>query len=287
MNNHILVKETPYEFRTLARSALRGIWGKAVLGVIIYELLLAIAPSIFTNLFPSLNYQYSDPSTGYTFLISPVSSLYTILVTGPLGIGYVRYILNILRRKEPNYNLIYSGFAQFIKALVLYLLCALLIWLRTLPFIVLAAFIVMLAPSAIYFGIVVMFVGMILALLQYVLAPYFLADNKELGPIACIKLSKETMMGNKASYTKMILSFIGWMLLVMVISAVLSTSISMYNLASLPYMLTIINIILVIPTSFLMLYVNSASAFFYEIASGKMLKGGGAVNSIHSPEIGW
>ena len=114
-------------------------------------------------------------------------------------------------------------------------------------------------------------VGLIVvAYLRYALAAYFMADNWELSPLECIRLSKEKMEGNKASYLLLMLSFIGWAFL----ASIPESYILQFTPAGLnPVISIIVNFISRIPIFFVLMYMTVAQAFFYEIAAGNIRKG--------------
>ncbi len=92
---------------------------------------------------------------------------------------------------KPKFDLLFSRFSIFGRALGLRLLMALKIFLWTLLLIV---------PG-------------IVAAYRYAMAPYLLAENPDLTAPEAIEKSKEMMAGNKGRLFCLQLSFIGWYLL--------------------------------------------------------------------------
>lgn len=81
---------------------------------------------------------------------------------------------------------------------------------------------------------VVVFVGIAIVCLPYALCSYILLDNKDLKAGEIVKKSAELMQNKKFEFFKLILSFIGWFLLIAIISALIGnfTFEAMANYAS-------------------------------------------------------
>ena len=146
-----------------ARESLRGNWGRAVLVALVY------------------------------WIIGSVASVASLLISGPLALGLVKFYLPLSRGESPEVSALFSGFDQFLKAMAAYLLMALFILLWSLLLIV---------PG-------------IIAACRYSQTYYLLHDNPDLGPLEAIRRSKEMMAGNKWKYFCLGWRFLGWALLCM------------------------------------------------------------------------
>ena len=96
-----------------AREALKGKWGLAVVGNLIYLALMSVGQFI--------------PLVGH------FSSL---IVGGPLLLGVTTFFLALSRRQEATFSQIFDGLQRFVDALITYLLMALFIFLWSLLLIV-------------------------------------------------------------------------------------------------------------------------------------------------------
>ena len=92
-----------------ARDALKGKWGLAIGGNVIYIVLFALVQSI--------------PKIGW---------IAGLIVGGPLILGWSIFFLTLSRKKEAQLAQLFNGFNQFVNALVAYLLMTLFIILWTL-----------------------------------------------------------------------------------------------------------------------------------------------------------
>ena len=96
-----------------AREALKGKWGLAVVGNLIYLALMSVGQFI--------------PLVGH------FSSL---IVGGPLLLGVTYFFLALSRRQEAAFSQIFDGLQRFVDALITYLLMALFIFLWSLLLII-------------------------------------------------------------------------------------------------------------------------------------------------------
>lgn len=165
--------------RSWGRQALRGNWGVAVLGSILYVALLSLPLVIFIFMFQS-------------DVLMHVSNMYTLIVIGPLYFGYLTFFISIFRRKYLSPMEIFSGFERFFKALGLMVVMNIFVLLWSLLF----------------------FIPGIIASIRYSMAFFIFVDNPEMGIMEIISESKRMMGGNKWKYFCLQLSFIGWGLLI-------------------------------------------------------------------------
>lgn len=211
------------DFRQLARDALKGRWGIAVVAGLIASLLGAVGSGG-----PQLNVQLNDGDfhaslqiAGQNIISSNGDSAFLHMLTGigtyiavfaivigialfilgsVVAVGYARFNLDLLdRQKEAGIGTVFSYFsfwkttacARFLKSIYVLLWSLLLI-----------------IPG-------------IIAGYSYAMTSYILANNPELTASEAIVRSKEMMYGNRWRLFCMQISFIGWEIL----SAVLTVGI--------------------------------------------------------------
>lgn len=252
---YIIVDNSCTDLRRIGRKHLAGKWKQSAIAVALFLVLLELP------LFPFL------------YLFGPGSAnLYTLLVAGPLALGLAAYYLKLFRDEPTKPTDLFHGFEYFSKALGLYVLITIFIFLWALLFII---------PG-------------IIAACRYSQAFFILADDPSKGVMQCISESKERMHGNKGKFFVLGLSFIGWSLLAMVpvsiISGIISGGILSMNDAAINYgasspyedimmisyignsALLIVNmvtfVLVLVPIAFLGTYVYSTFAGFYEILAG-------------------
>jgi len=158
---------TNAELRTIARDQLRGRWGNPVLATLVYTFILALIS-----------------------FIPVIGGFISLLISGPLFLGFMTYFLNFKRGNNPNIEEIFSGFKNFGSAFTLNMLVCIFIFLWTLLFI---------------------FPG-IIAALKYSMAFFILSDNPNIGAQEAINKSKVMMEGNKKQLFFLLLGFLGWAL---------------------------------------------------------------------------
>lgn len=205
------------DFRQIARDALRGKWGIAVVAGIIASLLGAISSGG-----PEINFSFNDngASAGIEFAGQEIYStgeglmpeLTQLLVGGAIviliaalvmaaayfilgsviGLGYARFNLGLVDRKEsPEIATLFAYFPHWKTSAVAQLLQAVYVALWSLLFVI---------PG-------------IIAAYSYAMTGYILAEHPELTPSEAIARSKEMMEGNRWRLFCLQFSFFGWSLL--------------------------------------------------------------------------
>jgi uncharacterized membrane protein len=114
-----------------------------------------------------------------------------LILTGPLQLGFAKFILSISRNNESKIDQLFEGFNDFNRAMVSYLTMFLFIFLWTL---------LLLIPG-------------IIAGLSYSMTFFILADDPNISASDALKKSKSLMDGRKMDLFLLSLSFIGWALL--------------------------------------------------------------------------
>ena len=150
-----------------SREALKDKWGVAMGGtVLVYAAMI-----------------------GISFI--PVLNLLSFVITGPLLVGLYAFYLRIVRSQKPQATEVFSGFSNFLNAMLTYLLMLLFVFLWSLLLIV---------PG-------------IIAAFSYSMAPYLIADNPDMTAMQAIRESKAMMQGRKWKLFCLGLRYIGWFLL--------------------------------------------------------------------------
>ncbi|MDE7070885.1 MAG: DUF975 family protein, partial [Clostridia bacterium] len=135
-----------------------------------------------------------------------VGAVAMLIVMGPLTIGYSKIALNVARNKEVDLGMLFDGFKDFGRTLVLYITNQIFIFLWTLLLIV---------P-----GIIKSF--------AYSMSYYILLDDPNISANDARKKSIEMMKGNKWRFFCLQFSFIGWGLLCLITFGILTFWVSPY-----------------------------------------------------------
>ena len=115
-----------------------------------------------------------------------------IVVAGPLLFGLASYMLKLVKKQKYETMDLLDGFKKcFENSFVANILVCLYTFLWTLLFII---------PG-------------IVKAIGYSMVSYILVDNPKLDAQSAIKKSEEMMMGHKMEYFKMLLGFLGWIIL--------------------------------------------------------------------------
>ena len=240
--NNIIVRETAGEIRAIARYALRGNWGKVMVGYVIYFMLSVVVSDALSIIFDSASYGMEVPYLDRSITVSFVSNLYTAVTTGALILGLSSFYISFFRKKDINSTYVFNGFEYFIKSLGLFVMISIFSFLWALLF----------------------FIPGIIAAIRYSQAFYILADNPNKGVFQCIDESKTLMKGNKGRFFYLMLTFIGWSLLASIPYLIIPTTTSVI-------LGTLIGYVAMIPLLFVYVYVFCARTVFYELVSGHLI----------------
>lgn len=170
----------------------------------------------------------------------------SLFVGSPIALGMQKFFLNVMDEENCNVGVLFSYFKKGIygRSIALRVLHGLLLFLASLPTLVLTVGIVALAFSFLVVGesTAILVAIMVLALLlipvsliamvveyQLYFATMILAEYPEMRAIDALRNSKSLMKGNKWRLFSLHLSFIGWILL-----ATLTCGVGMIFLS--PYM---------------------------------------------------
>lgn len=127
-----------------------------------------------------------EPSFG-----GSATSLLITLVSAAINLGFLIFLLNVLRNDGPAMGNLLDGFNYWLKLILLDLLVGLLVILWSLLFLV---------PG-------------IIASYRYSMAQYLLVTHPEYSVMDCIRRSKDLTEGHKWELFVLDLSFLGWLLL--------------------------------------------------------------------------
>ena len=195
------------DFRTIARDALRGKWGLAVLAGFLASLLGATGTSSRVNINTgnsnsgyTVNLQELIPAQMRGILAGAIVGIVVVgivlaigwtILSSVVNAGYAKFNLRMVDREEASINVMFSCFPQWKTVTVANLLQGLFIFLWTLALII---------PG-------------IIACYTYAMVPYILAEYPEMPAGEVLAQSKMLMEGNRWRLFCMHLSFIGWALL--------------------------------------------------------------------------
>lgn len=165
-----------------------------------YSGILALITLIYlaiTGVF-SISGDFENPKL---ILMSSVLSAASLFIAGPMTYGFINVIvINYKGERKPNVSDLFSGFKYFWKLFVLNLLITIYVALWTLLFII---------PG-------------IIKGISYSRAFYIFYENPQLSAKECINKSKQMMDGFKWNCFVLELSWIGWIILVILTLGILN-----------------------------------------------------------------
>ena len=199
---------SPFVFKSKAVRALKGNWQTALLVSFFASLPFTLVQLVQATKLPDLSRLVSaEAIRAATAAIAPETWLLLGLVSGlslvltpVLAVGCNHYFISRLRGQELGFKGLFSRLRIAGKALGLYLLVYIKVFLWSLLLIV---------PG-------------IIAAIRYSMAPFYLAENPEMGILEALEKSKETMKDKKMTLLMLEFSFIGWLLGAMLSETLLS-----------------------------------------------------------------
>ena len=219
-----IINEPAFQIREAARKAMKGRMGLLIMSAAIFMLCMEI-PVIIVEQITGLwdvferaledyaavlvNPTYAamnDFTEAYydKFSVSFASYIFLLVVTGPLELGLSIVWLRVLRGKEAYADMVFSGFGNFLLAMLLGLVRSIFIAIWSLLLVV---------PG-------------VIAYYRYSTAFFILADNPATTPFAALTQSKYYMQGNKGSRFYLDLTFLGWFALSGIVTALVNNIVS-------------------------------------------------------------
>ncbi len=185
---------TNRELMADARAALSGNWGLAIVGYVLYVLLLM---SFLSFLLASIFFAGTSAAGSVDEFVSrvmvwnPAVLIVQFLINGAFIVGFMGFFLGIAQEGEAHLENLFVGFRRFWQSLGVYLFSSLFIFLWSLLLVI---------PG-------------IIAAFQYAMVYFIIADDEDCGPLEAINRSREMMKGNKWKFFCLNLRFIGWSIL--------------------------------------------------------------------------
>lgn len=201
------------DFRRIARDALSGRWWTAVLAGLVAALLGGVSSggpefkiqlnesgtnasvSIGSFDLGSLDPESSAALTGMLtvmLIVILALALVFIFLGSVVQLGYCRFNLDLVdRQREPELNTLFAYFSHWRTAVAASLLQGLLIFAWSLLF----------------------FIPGLIAVYNYAMTSYILAENPHMAASDALRYSKDIMYGNRWRLFCLEISFIGWDLL--------------------------------------------------------------------------
>lgn len=231
------------QLKQMARENIAGAHPSARLVTLVYILLTTVLTGVIQTFMGSpmqtvteLIAQGYDPQWAIYATFSTVSlplvafvSILLALYNSVMSFGYVAYCLRLSHNQEhAGYGTLLEGFSMVGRVILTHILVAVFTFLwglaLSIPFVIIGGLVIAFggALGVLLFIVlyIAFFVGVLYFALRYVMADYCLFDNPEGGCLEAISTSKELMQGRKWEYVVLGLSFLGWLLLVLVLSGI-------------------------------------------------------------------
>jgi len=177
-----------------ARASLSGNWSLAMLGYVLFALLISsfmffvVAALLYAGVSSSAS---ADEFMGKFWMLNPAAALIQFFISGALMVGFKAFFLGIAREGAAQLDLLFTGFRRYFKSMGVYFFYTLFVFLWSLLFII---------PG-------------IIAAFRYAMVYFIIADDEDCGPLEALGRSKEMMKGNKWKFFCLHWRFFGWALL--------------------------------------------------------------------------
>lgn len=123
--------------------------------------------------------------------ISGITYGLSLVVSGPLAVGYVMFMMKIIDQKISDYNVLFAGFNNFVNTLVAGLLTTL----------------------AISLGLILLIVPGIIIALGFGMTYCIMAEDSNISGVDAMQQSWNMMKGHKWELFCLYFRYIGWLLL--------------------------------------------------------------------------
>jgi len=199
----------PFIFKAKAAQSLKGNWQTALLVSFFQGIVPTAISLLYATQAPDLTGATSWEQLWSSIEKIPLNNLYllagllalSVLVTPTLQLGCNHYFLCRLRGEELGFAGLFSRVRSWGKALWLTILVGVKVFLWSL--------------LLVYPGII--------AAIRYSMAPYYLAEDPTLSPWEAVEKSKNAMQNTKMSYFALYVSFLGWMMLNLLLQTLLGS----------------------------------------------------------------
>ncbi len=243
MNENILIKESCGRLRERGRLSLSGLWKKTFCIILLCCVMIAV-PALIINYIGGYPKEICLFSNIYVEINeSPYTIFYWYLINGRLAVIVASIFLGIVRYNKVDYSELFNKVNSPAKSVLLFIVVNIFIFLWSLLLIV---------PG-------------IIAGIRYSQAFYILAEDSSKSIMQCISESKAMMKGNKKKFFLMELSFAGWMLLSIAPAAIIAAIMEVYISE---FWCNILFTILLFPVIWVIVYLKSTEANFYELLVG-------------------
>jgi uncharacterized membrane protein len=196
-------------------------------------------------------------------------------------LGLAGFVLALVRGEGHGPGMILDGFNNFFRAFGLFFLNVVFITLWSLPVIIpgLAVWTMIglmypffQSPVSLFTGlgivmILLFFAVVIIAVLAYSQSFLLLADEPRHGVGSALYRSRRLMKGNKRKLFRLVLSFIGWIILVNVVSFVVGHALDYAPFAVRRLMTPVLDGVVTAPVH---MYMAAAVAIFHDILMGRV-----------------
>jgi uncharacterized membrane protein len=287
----------------MAFAELRGQWKNAIFAYVLYIALLTLPAALLNILFGAgmsvpfymgangfeLNYELFDINSdafAKQQAGASVSLLYRLIIEGPLLLGFSGFLLALVRGAKIGLGMILDGFNNFFRAVGLFILIFLLIFVGILLICIAGGISLLLLPNfpsvlptsalGVFSGsrialILIVWFFAIFAVVAVILlrcsqAFFLLVDEPRCGAGLALRRSGMMMSGNKRKLFLLVISFAGWFILSYIVVVILSYLFSFAPAAMVLFLLPVLNGAVMAPAY---MYMMAACAVFYDILTGR------------------
>lgn len=216
------------EFKKQAKQLMKGSAPHFMLVALVYYLLTSALSLVVSQVTSMVGLDAGVPA----FFLSILITLFSYVMT----IGFSNYTLRLSRRQETGFRSLFDSFSYAGRSIGVTLLTALYTFAWTMllmfGFAVLVAIVTLvfsaeeLMAVAVILTVILYLVLLVLSVLismRYTMAPFALVEAPELGVSAAVRRSVQIMRKNKGKLFVLLLSFIGWELLVALLATAVIT----------------------------------------------------------------
>lgn len=233
--------------------------------------LLSVGLPVLNSAFLAVSFNVSGLGSTIGMFLSVVIGLVVFI----LSFGYMKYALALWRQEETGLSMLFSAVSHFVPVLLLSLMIGVLsfAWLIGISLVLTlvgAILATIVGDWILYVLMIPCFLLYFNKMLNYTLAFFVILDQPEIGVMNAIRTSKTMMKGRKMALIRLMLSFIGWSVLIVLLSALVGAVVgaalgTSMDVDTLSFLSTILAYLVTAPlTLWLMPYFYCTLAGFYD-----------------------
>ncbi len=300
----MFVEATTSEIKAIARRVLKGNWGK-IFGVLVgLSFLNALVPEIINYIFPNftiipdyvndminikvqsnvpLNAAVINNSVNNLYWNNWLYLIYAIFILIPLQLGTINFIYRFVRKNEFKIKNLFFGFEHLLSSFLIPIITSVLVAIPVILALAIGVVVGLIFRDAGAFAFLITFIPIVVGCVFSVIltlglymAYYIKCRSPQMSAWACIKESWTLMRDNKTRLFALFITFLGWLILAAIVTAIIIKFLGNFASSSLLY--NIFAWFAAFPSILVNVYMQVAVTVFFLFSIGKIREKKATIN---------